>query len=80
MSVEKRIKVIMSDILEVKVESINIDFKPKDAPLWDSMNNLILITALEDEFNIKFTMDEIRSMINFDIITRVIKHYVENNV
>ena len=31
----------------------------KDIPEWDSMNYLLFIAALEKEFGISFTMDEV---------------------
>ncbi|MFA5942635.1 MAG: acyl carrier protein [Candidatus Paceibacterota bacterium] len=31
----------------------------RDVPEWDSMNYLLFIAALEKEFNISFTMDEV---------------------
>jgi acyl carrier protein len=32
---------------------------PKDIPEWDSMNYLLFIAALEKQFNVSFSMDEV---------------------
>ena len=61
----------ISDILDIDEGDISDGFGPDDAPLWDSMNNLRLITALEENFRIKLTMEEIETMINFGEIKKV---------
>jgi acyl carrier protein len=78
MDQEKRIKEILSDILDVKEEEIGESFGPNDAALWDSMNNLRLITALEEEFKLQLTMGEIRRMDNFARIKEVIGRHLPN--
>jgi acyl carrier protein len=78
MEQEKRIKQIFADILDVKEETITETFGPNDAAMWDSMNNLRLITALEEEFNIRLTMGEIREMDSFGKITEVIGRHLTN--
>jgi acyl carrier protein len=77
MSVERKIKEIISDILEVLEDDIHPDFGPEDTPLWDSLNNLRLITALETEFDVRLTMDEIRAIGSFDKICTVIRAHIE---
>ena len=70
---DDRIKEIMVDILEIDDEdSITDDFGPTNADAWDSLNNLKMITALEEEFEVSFTMDQINSMVNFLEIKKVI--------
>ena len=72
MEQEKQIKQILVDILDVKEEEITEAFGPNDAALWDSMNNLRLITALEEEFKLRLTMGEIREMDTFAKIKEVV--------
>ena len=66
-----RIKTIMADVLEVEVAEIDDDFNPDSTDNWDSLRNLHLITALEEEFGITLTMSEIQGMVNFSEIVRV---------
>jgi acyl carrier protein len=44
---------IFVTILEVDPQELTDEFGPDDAMLWDSMNNLRLITAIEEQFKIK---------------------------
>lgn len=70
-----KIKEIFSELFEVKIEMIHEDLAPDDVPNWDSLNNLRLITAFEEEFNIQFSMAEIKQMDCFGKIVAVIEHH-----
>ncbi|NEQ76183.1 MAG: acyl carrier protein [Okeania sp. SIO2C9] len=74
-SLEDKIKEIMTDILEIDDEEITDEFGPENAETWDSLNNLKMITALEEEFKITLTMDQIESMVNFSEIKKVISNH-----
>lgn len=46
----------------------------KDVPNWDSMTNLFLIDALEQQFGMKFKLDEIMNAQNIgDLCTIIIE-------
>jgi acyl carrier protein len=70
--VDDRIKDVMSEILEVSPASIVDGFGRDDAPFWDSINHLRLVSALEEVFGIKFTMKEVGEMERFDTIRRMV--------
>ena len=76
MEYEEKIKQIFADILDVKEERVTETFGPNDAAMWDSMNNLRLITALEEEFNIQLTMGEIREMDSFGKIKEAVGRHL----
>ncbi|MGB3223694.1 MAG: acyl carrier protein [Desulforhopalus sp.] len=67
------LKELMAEIFEVEESEIDDDFNPESTNNWDSLNNLRLITAIETEFNISFTMDEIQTMVNYKTISSLIK-------
>jgi acyl carrier protein len=75
---ENHLKEIFSEVLEVEETDLNDDFGPDDCPLWDSMNNLRLITAIEEEFGVKFSMEEIATMVNFGEVKAVLSLHVKN--
>jgi len=58
----KRLKAILSDVLEIDEDSINDETSPENVETWDSLNGLVLVTELESKFNIKFSMDEVTSV------------------
>jgi acyl carrier protein len=50
---------VMADILEVTTEELGRETVRDGHPTWDSFNHLRLMTALEEEFAVQFSMDEI---------------------
>jgi len=73
---EDKIRNTMADILEIDGSSIGSDFAPDDTDSWDSLNNLRMITALEEEFDVRLSMEDIHKMLNFQAIHDVIKSHV----
>ena len=53
---------IIAETLDLDEDSINADMSVENTASWDSMAHLTLVTAIESEFGIKLTMDEIQSV------------------
>ena len=70
---EERIKIVMSEIFFIEVSSISDESSPQDINNWDSIGNLNLITALEEEFEIVFTDEQILEMLNFKLVCLITK-------
>ncbi len=68
---ERKIKNIMSVVFEVDEDQINDDSSPDTIVSWDSLKNINLVVALEEEFNIGFEDEEIIEMTNY----KRIKYY-----
>lgn len=74
-----RLKKILSKVLEVDEKEINDDSSPDTIENWDSFNGLMLVTELENEFKVNFTMDEVINIVNVgDIKKALIKHGIKN--
>jgi acyl carrier protein len=71
-NVEDRIREVMAGVLEVEPGAIGARFGRDDAPLWDSLNHLRLITALEEAFGIRFDMREVARMERFESIQQAV--------
>ena len=71
----KRLKQILSKVLEIDEGTINDDTSPDNVEAWDSFNGLMLISELENGFNVKFTMDEVASTKCVKDIIEVLKKY-----
>jgi acyl carrier protein len=69
---DSRIREVMSEILEVEPGAIRDGFQRDDAPGWDSLNHLRMVSALEEAFRIKFTMKEVGEMDRFETIRRMV--------
>lgn len=70
--VDARIREVMSEILEVEPGAIRDGFQRDDAPGWDSLNHLRLVSALEEAFRIKFTMKEVGEMDRYEAVRRMV--------
>ena len=71
--IQLKIKQIMAVIFDTTEENISDDAEPLKIDKWDSLNHLQLIVALEQEFNIKFSDDELTELLNLVLITTIIQ-------
>lgn len=74
----KRLKEILVRVLEVKEQEITDEMSPDSMETWDSFNGLMLVSELENTFQIKFTMDEVTGVKCVgDIKSALVKHGVK---
>lgn len=55
---EKKLYEIVSRVLDVPIEKLNLNSSPKTIDSWDSFTGYILLDEIEVEFNVKITLDE----------------------
>jgi acyl carrier protein len=53
---------IFNDILGLEEGQLTPESSPEDIDEWDSMANVNIIVALEEEFKIKFKLDDIQDV------------------
>jgi acyl carrier protein len=70
---ETRIKNVMASVFEISAENITNDLSPDTIESWDSLKHMNLIVALEEEFKMEFSDDEIVEMMNFSLVVEIIK-------
>lgn len=58
----KRLKSVLSNVLEIKEDTISDETSPDNVGTWDSLKGLMLVTELEEMFNIKLSMEEVSSV------------------
>ncbi len=63
---EEQLKLLFANILNIETSKITNDLKMGDVSNWDSLGHLNLITAIEEEFNIFFSNDEILELNSFE--------------
>jgi acyl carrier protein len=69
---KERIKNVMSAVFEIPEEQIKNDSSPDTIGSWDSLRHMNLIVALEEEFKVELTDDEILDMMNYKSIESII--------
>jgi acyl carrier protein len=53
---------IVAELLDLEPALVKEELTPEDVEFWDSLNHLRLMTAVEEEFKIKLSMQEIESI------------------
>ena len=71
---KERIKNIMSIVFEEDLQNLKDDSSPDSLEKWDSLNHMNLVTALEEEFKVKFNDEEISEMLNLKLIELILKN------
>jgi acyl carrier protein len=78
MDISNKVKEIIADSIEVEVSKIEEDTAIGDFPKWDSMGQIIIITALEKEFDFKFDPEVIMDLEDVgDMIEAVEEHVAQ---
>jgi acyl carrier protein len=62
----------MSAVFEISTGEINDESSPDTIESWDSLKHMKMVVALEEEFKVKFTDDNITELINMKLIRVVL--------
>ena len=71
-NIDDKIKKVISIVFEIDLDKINDNSSPDNIENWDSLRHMMLIGALEDEFDIQFSDDEMIELLNFKLIKFII--------
>jgi acyl carrier protein len=64
-----RVRRIFSDVFQVPLEQVTPQSSPDTIETWDSLQHLNLVLALEQEFQIQFTPEEIEQLLSVELVT-----------
>ena len=68
----EKLKNIMSKVLNVSEKEINEKISRGNPEAWDSFNHLLLISEIEKEMKIGFTIQEVERIKKFKDLVKVI--------
>jgi len=71
----KRLKKIISEVMHVTPGKITDKTSPESVRRWDSLRGLLLVNAIENNYNIKFTTRDMMSIKNVGSIKKILKKY-----
>lgn len=71
-STTEKIKAVMAVVFEIDSDKIIEDSTPGSIENWDSIRHMNLIVALEEEFEISFSDDEITDLISYRLIESIV--------
>lgn len=66
---------IISKVMGVDISKIDDESGPENIESWNSFHGLVLVDAIETEFKIKFTLDEVIDVKNIIDIKRHLKNH-----
>ena len=68
-----RVAQLAADIFSVPVEQLGPDSSPDNIENWDSIQHLNLVLALEQEFDVQFTPEEIEQLLSIELIAALLE-------
>ena len=68
---------IFHDILDLDEGCVTQDSTPEDIDNWDSMSNVNIIVALEEEFRIKFKLEDIQDARTVNDFINLVNKYTK---
>jgi len=68
----KRLQDIFRDIFDEDTLVISDKTSPNDIEAWDSLNHILLLNTVQDEFKIIITLEEMQSKINVESLVKII--------
>ena len=63
----------MANVFNIDANIITYDSSPDNIETWDSLKHMNLIVALEEEFCVEFTDDEIVDSMNYALILNILE-------
>lgn len=68
----KNLEELLAELLQISVTKVTADLTMKDLDVWDSLKHMEVIAALEQQFELQFSFDEIVTMRSVGDIKRVL--------
>ena len=76
MTIKDKLFDLMADVFQVKTGEITESAAPGTIKEWDSLKHMLLLMALEEEFEFRFTDDEMANCINVASILEILDEKV----
>lgn len=73
---EGRLRRVFAGVLRVEAEGLEPGSSPETVETWDSLAHLMLVSAVESEFGVSLTIDEVIEMASFAKALAVVEHAV----
>lgn len=71
--IEQRAASVMSVILDIPISEITLEATQDNYPTWDSLKHLDIVVALEEEFDINISEEEIGNLLSLKLISLIVQ-------
>jgi len=68
-----RVRSIFSDVFQIPIEDVHPESSPDTIPNWDSLQHLNLVLAVEQEFNVQFSPEEIEQLLSVELVAALLE-------
>lgn len=69
---EERLKTVLAQILDISSQTIDDETAPATVAGWDSLKQMQIMLAIEDEFSVRFTDDQIHELQSYSSIRQAL--------
>lgn len=76
-AVAGRVRSVLSQVLGVPSDAIGPEFSAESSPAWTSLNHLMLVSQIENEFGVFFSSGEIQELSSLDRIVAAVSGRLE---
>ena len=67
-----RVRALLAQVLDVPASSIGPESSTATIASWTSLNHLMLVSEIENEFGVVFSNQQIRDLVSFDRIVSTV--------
>lgn len=64
-----------AEALNIELPSVNDDLKYQSIPQWDSISHMVLISALEEKFDVSVSTDDVIDLSSVGKAKEILKKY-----
>ena len=72
LKIREQIVEVLANVLDIPALEIPSDAAPGVIEKWDSLTHMLLVMSLEEEFEIRFSDDELTDLLSLDLIIQII--------
>jgi acyl carrier protein len=70
---QDRVFAIVSQVFNEPLNKVNLESSPDTIEAWDSIKQINLVLALEQEFGVEFADEQLAEMFNVALIIEILK-------
>lgn len=73
---EQSLREIFATVLEIPLDEVVPSLSPDSCANWDSLRHIHLVSAIEETFGVKLTVEQQLEIMNFDLAVEVVRETV----
>lgn len=74
-----KVQQIMADLFNQSPDEVKLSSSPDSIDIWDSMQNLNIVIALEQEFGVQFDPEDIERMKTVELIVLIVDEKLQHS-